>query len=73
MSTGQLGFPSAEHGADFGKLKVQAILSYLMKLLTQICFKFGITIAYQVTMTLSGSIFPGAMGSMPIEHSCLCS
>ena len=53
VSTGLLVFPT---GAPFSSLQVQAMSLYLMS-----------TITSQLTMTLGGSRFPGALGSMLIE------
>lgn len=55
-STGLLVFPSAQQGPAFAGLQVQAMSIYIMS-----------TIMSQLVMTLGGSLFPGALGSMLIE------
>ena len=55
-STGLLVFPSAQQGPAFADLQVQAMSIYIMS-----------TITSQLTMSLGGSLFPGALGSMLIE------
>ncbi|KAF9015827.1 hypothetical protein BDZ89DRAFT_1166556 [Hymenopellis radicata] len=57
MSTGLLVFPTPEGSHDsFSDLQIQAMSMYLMSTLTS-----------QLVMTLGGSLFPGALGSMLIE------
>ncbi|KAK2612805.1 hypothetical protein QQS21_001257 [Conoideocrella luteorostrata] len=55
-STGLLVFPSAQQSPAFANLQVQAMSIYIMS-----------TIMSQLVMTLGGSLFPGALGSMLIE------
>ncbi|KAF3490577.1 sulfate transporter [Arthroderma uncinatum] len=55
-STGLLVFPSAQEGPAFANLQVEAMSLYIMS-----------TITSQLAMTLGGSLFPGALGSMLIE------
>lgn len=55
-STGLLIFPSAQQGPAFADLQVQSMSIYIMS-----------TIISQLTMSLGGSLFPGALGSMLIE------
>lgn len=55
-STGLLVFPSSQEGPVFAHLQVQAMSIYIVS-----------TITSQLTMTLGGSLFPGALGSMLIE------
>ncbi|KAF2727544.1 hypothetical protein EJ04DRAFT_594717 [Polyplosphaeria fusca] len=57
VSTGLLVFPSSENGSTtFSGLQTQAMSLYVMS-----------TIFSQLAMTLGGSLFPGALGSMLIE------
>ncbi|KAF2035003.1 hypothetical protein EK21DRAFT_107635 [Setomelanomma holmii] len=57
VSTGLLIFPTSENGSTtFTGLQTQAMSLYVMS-----------TIISQLVMTLGGSLFPGAMGSMLIE------
>ena len=55
-SSGLLVFPSAQKAPAFGSLQVQAMSIFIMS-----------TIVSQLTLTLGGSLFPGALGSMLIE------